>query len=198
MAGANGTRGMQAFLGDLGGFSSVARREGMGPREIEAVLAWKARTRCGWQAAAAYAGRDVHTVRMACDPDYRAARPAVRGGRAVSEAAAGEAEDLDRPMSGRQARADRDGVRAGPTRTRRSSAEVRARRAAVMRALGERRLTSDEVIAITGFALIDVRNDLSALGQQGWVGGKPSGEGTRKVFFVTAAGRLALERGEGA
>jgi DNA-binding CsgD family transcriptional regulator len=52
----------------------VSRREGMNAAEIADVLAWKARTRAGWQACAQYCGRSVADVRAACE---------VRGGGSV-------------------------------------------------------------------------------------------------------------------
>lgn len=51
-------------------FCGVGRRDPMTALEARDVMAWKDRTRSSWQAAAAYAGRCQHDVRLACDPDY--------------------------------------------------------------------------------------------------------------------------------
>lgn len=76
-------------------FCGVSRRDPMTVLEAAEVLNWKARTRSSWQAAAGYAGRCQHDVRMACDPEYahRNGKPAQAFAAAVARRERAEADD---------------------------------------------------------------------------------------------------------
>lgn len=53
------------------GHAAVARRGPLDAVEVGEVMDWRARHGGGWQAAADFAGRSEHDVRMACDMAYR-------------------------------------------------------------------------------------------------------------------------------
>lgn len=85
-----------------------ARRGGMTALEIADVRAWMARTGAGWQAAADYAGRERHGLRMLCDPEYARRFGGLGGGGLVGAASAGaKVVDKADPRAGSAGRVTR-------------------------------------------------------------------------------------------
>lgn len=191
------------YSATLGEGLGQTRREKMTALEVAEVLRWMARTRASWQAAAGFAGRSQHDVRIACDPAYAArfggagpvtpkteARPFER--RVERPAAAVERAP---PVPGRGrvegARPPRDPLCRGGSASRDL---VAARRWRLIEAVGDTEITSIALAGMLRMTMPALQADLAALVGRGWLQADRSGQGRVKFYSLTDAAREALAK----